>query len=98
MEGQGENPPQDPIDVHTVIMVMIDQMAMIAWQKLGLQPDMITGALAPDLQQAKVAIDVATHLSTFIEPQLDEQDKIRIHSLVRDLRLNYVQRAAGGNS
>ncbi len=84
---------QGPIDVYAVITIMVDQMAAIAWQKLGLQPDWGTGHIERDLAQAKVAIDITTHLSTFIEPSLDEADKQRIHSLIRDLRLNYVQKS-----
>ncbi len=85
--------PQEPLSVYAVVTFMVDQMAAVAWQKLGLQPDMITGTLQKDLAQAKVAIDIATHLASFIEPQLDDEDRRRIHDLVRDLRLNYVERA-----
>lgn len=97
-----ENPPfpdpQEPLSVYTVVTFMVDQMAAVAWQKLGLQPDMITGKLHKDMVQAKVAIDIATHLASFIEPQLDEDDRRRIHDLVRDLRLNYVERAKEASS
>ena len=93
MEDSGTNTPREPIDVYQVITVMIDQMAAIAWQKLGLQPDWGTGQIEKDLGQAKVAIDITTHLSTFIEPQLEEDDRKRIHGLIRDLRLNFVQKS-----
>jgi hypothetical protein len=88
------NPPNldEPIDVYTVIVAMVDQMSSIAWQKLGLHPDIMTGKLVQDLEQAKVAIDLTTHLATFIEPQLDDEDKRRMHGLIRDLRLNYVEK------
>lgn len=92
MEDSGTNTPREPIDVYAVIAVMVDQMAAIAWQKLGLQPDWGTGKIEKDLAQAKVAIDITTHLSTFIEPTLEEDDKKRIHGLIRDLRLNFVQK------
>ena len=90
--------PQEPRSVYVVVPFMVDQMAAVAWQKLGLQPDMITGTLHKDLVQAKVAIDIATHLASFIEPQLDDEDRRRIHDLVRDLRLNYVERAKEATS
>ncbi|HVT13044.1 MAG TPA: DUF1844 domain-containing protein [Fimbriimonadaceae bacterium] len=93
MEDSGTDIPSGPVDVYTLITVMIDQMAAIAWQKLGLQPDWGTGKIEKDLEQAKVAIDITTQLSTYIEPKLEEGDKSRIHSLIRDLRLNYVQKA-----
>lgn len=84
---QGE---KEHVSVYTVIMAMVDQMSAIAWQKMGLQPDMFTGNVAVDLSEAKVAIDVATHLATFLEPHLDEDDKRRLGNLIRDLRVNFV--------
>lgn len=93
MEDSGTDIPSGPIDVYAVITVMIDQMAAIAWQKLGLQPDWGTGKIEKDLDQAKVAIDITTQLSTFIEPKLGDDDRSRIHSLIRDLRLNFVQKS-----
>ena len=86
-------PAAKAIDVYDVIMVMVDNLAMIAWQKLGLQPDMMTGKVEKDMVQAKVAIDLTTHLASFIEPRLDEDDKRQMHSLVRDLRINYVEKS-----
>ena len=90
-----ENKPTTPISVYDVVIAMVDQMAALSWQKLGLQPDMLTGQIAPNLEEAKVAIDLTTHLSTFVEPRLDEDDKRELHNLIRNLRLNYVQKAKG---
>lgn len=87
-----ENETPGPIDVYMVVSTMVDQMASVAWCKLGLQHDLITGTIEMDMVQAKVAIDLTTHLASFIEPQLDEDDKRRVHTLVRDLRLNYVEK------
>jgi hypothetical protein len=89
--------PNEPLSVYSVIIAMVEQMSTIAWQKLGLQPDMITGKIVQDLEQAKVAIDLTTHLAGFVEPQLDDDDKRQIHGLIRDLRLNYVQQTKESN-
>ncbi|MFM9873267.1 MAG: DUF1844 domain-containing protein [Fimbriimonadaceae bacterium] len=83
-----------PIDVNQVIMVMIDQMAGIAWQKLGLQNDFITGKLEKDLSQAKTAVDCVSKLADFILPQLDDNDKRQIQTLISNLKVNYVQKTA----
>ncbi len=88
--------PTEPVNVYDVIMFMTDQMAALAWQKLGLQPDMVTGQMVKDIEQAKVAIDLTSHLASFIEPRLDEDSKRRMHNLVRDLRINYVEKAKDG--
>jgi hypothetical protein len=79
-------------DVYDLVTVMVDQMAAVAWQKLGLQPDWGTGRIEKDLGQAKVAVDITTHLSTFIEPRLEEDEATRIHGLIRGPRLDFVQR------
>ena len=88
--------PTEPVNVYDVIMFMTDQMAALAWQKLGLQPDMVTGQMVKDIEQAKVAIDLTSHLASFIEPRLDEDSRRRMHNLVRDLRINYVEKAKDG--
>ncbi|MEI7576753.1 MAG: DUF1844 domain-containing protein [Armatimonadota bacterium] len=74
------------------IAVLLDQMAGVAWQKLGLQPDMVTGQIEPNLEQARVAIDVVAFLAGKLESQLDEDDKRQVQSLVRDLKINFVQK------
>ena len=74
-------------------MALVDQMAAVAWQKLGLQPDFVTGTINKDLVEAKVAIDLTTHLASVLEPKLDDEDKRRIHNLIRDLRTNFVQQS-----
>jgi hypothetical protein len=78
-------------------MVMVEQMSSVAWQKLGLQPDLMSGKIEKDIDQARVAIDVTAGLAGFLEPKLDEDDKRRIHGLVRDLKINFVQHSGGGS-
>lgn len=86
-----------PLNVYDALAAMMDQLAGIAWQKLGLQPDMLTGTLHADYPQAKIAIDEVAHLSAIVEPQLDDEDRRRVQSLVRDLRLNYVEKVREAN-
>jgi hypothetical protein len=88
----------ETLSVYQLIMVMVDQMSAVAWQKLGLQADPLTGRVSTDLEQARVAIDVTAGLAGFLEPELDDEDKRRIHGLVRDLKINYLQRAKEGNA
>jgi Domain of unknown function (DUF1844) len=82
--------------IYDHLAILLDQLSSVAWQKLGLQPDMVTGKIEPDLAQARVAIDVVAYIATQLETQLDEDDKKHLHSLVRDLKINYVQKQGGG--
>jgi hypothetical protein len=84
---------KQPISVYDLLMFMVEQWSSVSWQKMGLQPDVSTGTLAPNMAEARVAIDVTAFLAQQLEHQLDEDDKRRIQSLVRDLRINFVQRS-----
>jgi hypothetical protein len=85
-------PTREAPTVFDHIAVLLDQMAAVAWQKLGLQPDMVTGQIEPNLEQARVAIDVVSFLAGKLEDQLDEDDRRHVQSLVRDLKINFVQK------
>lgn len=84
-----------PISVYDALAALIDQLASVAWAKLGLQPDPITGVMHKDLTEAKVAIDAVADLSQHLEPQLDDEDKRQIQNLLRDLRANFVNQSNG---
>lgn len=94
---EGTETPAKPLSVYQVIVTMVDQMASIAWQKLGLQPDLMTGQVAEDLTEAKVAIDLTTHLASFVEKDLDDDDKRELHNLITNLRMNYVNKVKESN-
>ena len=87
--------PKKPISVYDILPFVIEQMAAIAWQKLGLQHDPMTGGFDQDLSQARVAIDIVAYVAGNLEGQLEEEDKRQLQSLVRDLRINFVQKSAG---
>ncbi len=87
----GQTP--EPIDVSSFLAMVVQQMAELAWQKMGLQPDPITNAIARDMEQAKLAIDAAAALAPVLEAKLDDEDKRQIQNLVRDLRVNYVEKS-----
>ncbi len=81
--------------IYDHIAIVLDQMSGVAWQKIGLQPDMVTGKIETDLNQARVAIDVVNYLASILETQLDDDDKKHLQNLVRDLKINYVQKQGG---
>ena len=87
-----ESAPREPIDVYQVLAALVEQLASISWQKLGLQPDIMTGQIHQDLTQARTAIDATAKLSEVLETGLDDDDKRRIQGMVRDLRINWVEK------
>lgn len=89
-----EQAHQEPVDVTTFALWMIDEMQAQAWIKLGLWKDPITGDLQPDLRQAKIAIDCVAALAEVLKPHLPEAQRRDLERLLTDLRLNFVQRSA----
>ena len=76
-----------------MVAIMLDQLASMGWQKLGLQPDPMTGKMEASLSQAKAAIDAAAALAAILEPQLDESDRREVQNLIANLKINYVERS-----
>lgn len=87
-----------PLSVYALLAATMDQFASVAWQKMGLQPDPFTGKIERNLAEAKVAIDVCAQVGSHLDETLDEDDRREVHNLLRNLRLNYVEKAKEGQS
>ncbi len=85
--------PKQPPSVYEHIALLLDQIASVSWQKLGLQPDIMTGKIEQNLPEAKVALDLAGYLAGVLEPQLAPDDQRKVKNLVHDLRLNYLHKS-----
>ncbi len=82
---------EEPLSVFVLLAVSLDQFASLANQKMGLQIDPITGKIEKDLKQAKIAIDIANRIAEAMDPELDEEDRRQVQTLLSNLRLNYVR-------
>lgn len=102
-EGPGEEDEQDGPDLGPTSAVDLVQMCLgmmneIAWVKMGLVPDPMTGVIAADLAQARLAIDCAADLAHRLEAHVDARTKRDLDVLVQNLKMNFVQRSVGGGS
>jgi hypothetical protein len=82
------------VDVYTLLRISIAQLASIAWQMMGLQPDPFTNQVRKDINQARVAIDAAAALVEQLKPHLQGQEAREYQTLLTDLRLNFVSHSA----
>jgi hypothetical protein len=78
------------VDVYTLLRISIAQLASIAWQMMGLQPDPFTNQVRTDTDQARIAIDAAAALVDQLKPHLGGQEARDYQTLLTDLRLNFV--------
>lgn len=85
---------EDGVSVYALIGVSMDQFIEVAWVKMGLRPDPLTGKEAIDMEEAKVAIDMANRLAEILDPHLEEEDRRRVQSLLTDLRMNFIRKSS----
>lgn len=88
------NLPQEPYKVDQILGMMLDQLAALAWQRMGLQPDMITGKIHKDMGECKMAIDAFVALVPILERSLDAEDKQQLQNLVTTLQMNFVSHSS----
>jgi hypothetical protein len=96
-ESAGGGPQEQlaPIDVYSVLRLSVAQLAGVAWQKMGLQPDPFTNQIQEDMAQARIAIDAAAALVEKLQPHLHGQEARDYQALLADLRLNFVSHSGG---
>jgi hypothetical protein len=85
--------PEKGISVYDLMGVSLDQFIEVAWVKMGLRPDPITRAEAVDMNEAKVAIDMANRMAEALDPHLEDEDRRRVQQLLTDLRMNYIRKS-----
>lgn len=85
-----ESEPLQPLDVYSLLRVALSQFQSVAWQKLGLQPDLFTGKIEKDVTQARLAIDTVAALLALLKSQLQEPELKHYQAALTDLRLNFV--------
>ena len=86
-----EEAPPEPLDVWGLLRYTVGLLHGFAWQAMGLVPNPVSGKIEPDFEQARVAIDCAADMFRRMEEHVSEEEKLRLRSLISDLRLNFVQ-------
>ena len=83
--------PANVVDIVTMSLGMLNE---IAWVKMGLVPDPISGQISPDPVQARLAIDCAADLAHRLESHVDGKTKRDLEVLIQNLKLNFVRNQA----
>ena len=80
--------------VYHVLSEQLMMMQQIAVVRLGLAPDPMTHLPAPNLREARVAIEVLTKIVQEMTPVLRPEEIGQIGQLVRELRARYTEAVA----
>jgi hypothetical protein len=85
----------EAVSVFAAVYYSIQAFSSLAFQRMGLHADEVTGQVEKDMKQAKVAVDTALFLCDQMMLELDEEGKRELQALMSDLRLNYAKQAGG---
>jgi hypothetical protein len=94
--GEADRKDEQPLRVEGLLQYGVQMFAQFAWQKMGFVANPATGKIDQDLAQARVAIDVLTHLAEHLEPMLDDRERRDLRNLLTSLRVSFARKSAGG--
>ena len=82
-----------PVNVFALAQFYLGVFVDLAFQRMGLHADAVSGTVVRDMEQAKVAVDISAFLAEAIMPKVADSGRRELMGLVRDLRLNYAKQA-----
>ncbi len=73
-------------------------LAAKAWEGMGLVPNPATGKIQKNLEEARTAIDAYAAILDVTRARLDSGPRREMETLLMTLRLNFVEKSAGGGA
>lgn len=93
-EGAGSWMP--PLDLPSILSMSFSMLSSLAWVRMGLLAEPVTGKIQRDLSEARQAIDAATDIARHLEPLLQPGDRREVQRAVTDMKLNFVRQSGEG--
>lgn len=85
--------PQELPDVYTILAMFLGELRNLAWIRMGLVANPLSGVIERDLAQARVAIDTAAFIASRLEPIVPAEERLPLRALVSDLQMNFVEQS-----
>lgn len=91
-EGGEEESTEIP-DVRSILALFMGELRNLAWLRMGLVANPMTGQIEKDLAQAQMAIDTVGYLAQQLEPHVAPEERLPLKAMVSDLRMNFVEQS-----
>ena len=91
----GEESSEIP-DVRSVLALFMGELRNLAWLRMGLVANPMTGEIEKDLAQAQMAINTVGFLADQLEPHVAPEERLPLKAMVSDLQLNFVEQSKRG--
>jgi hypothetical protein len=88
----GEESSEIP-DVRSVLALFMGELRNLAWLRMGLVANPMTGQIEKDMAQAQIAINTVGFLAEQLEPHVAPEERLPLKAMVSDLRLNFVEQS-----
>ncbi|GMV37032.1 MAG: hypothetical protein AMXMBFR61_15400 [Fimbriimonadales bacterium] len=85
--------PREPVSVFVFAYQMLHAFNDLAYQRMGLQTDLIAGKVVRNMEEAKAAVDIASSMADTLLPHLDDEDQRAVRNLVTNLRINFARQS-----
>lgn len=93
-EGEGDEEESTELpDVRSVLALFMGELRNLAWLRMGLVANPMTGQIERDLAQAQMAINTVGFLAEQLEPHVAPEERLPLKAMVSDLRLNFVEQS-----
>ena len=91
----GEESSEIP-DVRSVLALFMGELRNLAWLRMGLVANPMTGEIEKDLAQAQMAINTVGFLADQLEPHVAPEERLPLKAMISDLQLNFVEQSKRG--
>jgi hypothetical protein len=79
------------LDVYPILGFFLNVLNVKAWQYMGLRVDPQTQKIQKDFKKAILTIDCVAFIIDKLAPQLEDDERTKLRSLLTDLQINYVR-------
>nr|WP_309688081.1 DUF1844 domain-containing protein [Armatimonas sp.] len=83
-------------DVRSVLALFMGELRNLAWLRMGLVANPMTGEIEKDLAQAQMAINTVGFLADQLEPHVAPEERLPLKAMISDLQLNFVEQSKRG--
>ena len=92
-EGEDGEESNEIPDVRSVLALFMGELRNLAWLRMGLVANPMTGQIEKDMAQAQIAINTVGFLAEQLEPHVAPEERLPLKAMISDLRLNFVEQS-----
>jgi len=86
--------PLHALETREILIWCLSVLAAKAWEGMGLVPNAASGAVAKNLDGARLAIDAYAAVFVLVRDGIEESPRREMETLLTNLRVNFVEKSS----